>query len=92
MKSPTAQMPERWAQPVTQSKMTKTIFMVLLVVAFSCKEGYEASNDSDKDSLNIHADVILSEDNSTPTVDISKYTLINDDQKDRRSDAKEFYN
>lgn len=31
----------------------------------------------------------ISEDNSTPTVDISKYSLINDSQNDRSTDANE---
>lgn len=71
--------------------MKKTIFIVLTTVGttFSCREGQKADNNSQKDSINIHSSEIFLEDNSTPTVDISKYTLISDPYKDRRNDAKE---
>jgi Domain of unknown function (DUF4440) len=71
--------------------MKKTIFILLttLIIAFSCKEGQKANNNAEKNSANNYSAIVILEDNSTPSVDISKYTLINDPQKDRRNDAKE---
>ncbi len=71
--------------------MKKIIFILLttLVVAFSCKEVQKANNNAEKNSPSKHSTVVISEDNSTPSVDISKYALINDPQKDRRNDANE---
>ncbi len=71
--------------------MQKTIFVLLttLIIAFSCKEGQKANNNAEKNSAINYSTVVISEDNLTPSVDISKYTLINDPQKDRRNDAKE---
>jgi hypothetical protein len=71
--------------------MKKTIFILLttLVVAFSCNEGQKANNNAEKNSATSYSTVVILDDNSTPSVDISKYTLINDPKKDRRNDAKE---
>lgn len=71
--------------------MKKTIFTVLttIFVAFSCKQEQNADADLEKDLIGNFSTVVLLEDNSTSTVDISKYTLINDRHKDRSSDAKE---
>jgi len=68
-----------------------TIFILLtnLVITFSCNEREKASNNADKNSTNNYSAVVISEDNSTTSVDISKYTLIIDPKKDRSSDAKE---
>lgn len=80
---------EGWAQPESPiTKMKKTIFILLttLVVASSCKEGQIANKNVETSN---YSTIVISEDNSTPSVDISKYTLINDFQKDRRNDAKE---
>lgn len=60
-----------------------------MVIVFSCKERQKAKNNAEKNSAINYSAVVITEDNSTPSVDISKYTLIYDPQKDRRIDAKE---
>ena len=71
--------------------MKKTIFILLttLVIFISCKERQKANNNGEKNSANNYSTEVITDDNLTPSVDISKYTLINDPQKDRRNDAKE---
>jgi len=71
--------------------MKKTIFILLttLVIFISCKERQKANNNGVKNSANNYSTEVITDDNTTPSVDISKYTLINDPQKDRRNDAKE---
>lgn len=71
--------------------MKKTIFILLatLIIASSCREGQKSNKNIEKNTASNYATIVISEDNSTPSVDISKYTLINDSQKDRRNDAKE---
>ena len=71
--------------------MKKTIFILLttLVIFISCKERQIANNNGEENSANNYSTEVIRDDNSTPSVDISKYTLINDPQKDRRNDAKE---
>lgn len=83
---------KRWSQPKSLiTKMKKTIFILLttLVAAFSCTEREKVKNNAEKDATNSYATVVIVEDNLTSSVDISKYTLINDSQKDRINDANE---
>ncbi|MDZ4792868.1 MAG: nuclear transport factor 2 family protein [Bacteroidota bacterium] len=71
--------------------MKKTIFILLttLVIAFSCKEERKTDKKSNKKSANNYSATVIVEDNSTPSVDISKYTLVSNQQKERRNHAKE---
>lgn len=71
--------------------MKKTTFILLatLVVASSCKERQKPNKNAEMITASNYSTVVIAEDNSTPSVDISKYTLINESQKDRRTDAKE---
>jgi len=71
--------------------MKKTIYILLITlpIAFSCKQLQETDNNIDKNLANDYSAIVILEDNSTSSVDISKYTLISNGQKDRRSDAKE---
>jgi len=71
--------------------MKKTIFILLttLVVACSCREVQKTGKNADKNSANNYSVLVISEDSSTPSVDISKYTLVSHQQKDRRNDARE---
>lgn len=81
-----------WAQPksvITKMKQIKFILLASSVIIFSCNEGQKASNNPEKNLSNIYSTVVITEDNSTPSVDISKYTLIEDPQRDRRNDANE---
>ena len=71
--------------------MKKILFIILtiLLVDSSCREGQKTNNNVEKNSARNYSTVFILEDNSTSSVDISKYTLINDSQNDRRNDAKE---
>ena len=71
--------------------MKQTLFILLTTffVASSCKEGQKANKNAEMNSASNYSTVVISEDNATPSVDISKYTLINNSQRDRSNDAKE---
>lgn len=63
-------------------RKTKFISLITLIGLLSC-------NERQNEAANNFSLLEISEDNSTPTVDISKYSLINDSQNDRSNDAKE---
>lgn len=71
--------------------MKKTIYILLITlpIAFSCKQLQKTDNNIDKNLANDYSAIVILEDNSTSSVDISKYTLISNGHKDRRSDANE---
>jgi hypothetical protein len=60
----------------------KFIFLLIITCLLSCKE-------KPTDLTTNYSLLEISEDNATPTVDISNYSLINDPQNDHRDDAKE---
>ncbi len=69
--------------PSSMTSMVKTKFILLVVITglLSCNESQNVET--------TYSYLEVNEDNPTPTVDISKYSLINDSQNDRRNDAKE---
>lgn len=54
-------------------------------VVLSCNERQKGESNAE----NTYAVVVLTEDNTTPSVDLSKFTLVNDPNRDRMDDAKE---
>ncbi len=71
--------------------MKRPVFILFstLGIIFSCNNGQNTNNSIEKDSIINYSAIVLTDTNSTPTVDISKYTLIHDPLKDRTNDAKE---
>ncbi len=75
----------------SNSKMKSIIFITLLSfsIFISCRENQEKETLNGGESPGNYSTLEIPDDNTTPTVDLSKYTLIIDSKKDRRNDAKE---
>jgi len=71
--------------------MSRAIIVSLIVIAglFSCNEKHEKHDNLNSEATSIYTPIEILEDNSTPAVDISKYTLISDSKTDRKAEAKE---
>lgn len=69
----------------------RNIFLLSIIsyLVFACTSKQPSTKNTEKRSASISLPIVVEEENNSPSVDISHYTLINDGNNDRSKDAKE---